>query len=276
MLFNLSSTSAEKEPMPALELPEPDRSRLARSPLELVVCQVRHERRLVVGEGTTALAVHEALGGAGGPYPAIDEVAGAEFNVVMGVGAGAPNVRETKTSGWRLTSADDAWVITLMPDNFSLETTGYTTWADDFAPRLDALIDAVAEHVRPTFEQRIGLRYVDRITELGLTELAAWQPYLRPELLGLVLHPELGPGVRTYQQQVVIELADGVTAGLRHGPVVEPGREVVDYQLDYDIFRQGGRPFDRDAVRDAAAQFNVYALQLFQASISDALLEELR
>jgi len=262
--------------MPALDLPEPDRSRLARSPLELVVCQIRHERRLVVGEGATALAVHEALGGAGGAYPSIDEVSGAELNLVMGIGIGAPNVRETKTSGWRLTSADGAWVITLMPDNFSLETSAYTTWADDFAPRLGALIDAVTERIQPTFEQRIGLRYVDRIKELGLTELAAWRPYLRPELLGLALHPQLGPGVRNYQHQVVIELGDGVIAGLRHGPVVEPGRDVVDYQLDYDIFRQGGRAFDAAAIMDAAAQFNIYALQLFQASISDELLEELR
>jgi uncharacterized protein (TIGR04255 family) len=274
MLFNLSSISAEKESMPALDLPEPDTTRLARSPLELVVCQIRHERRLVVGEGTTALAVHEALGGANGSYPSLDEVAGAEVNVVMGLGT--PNIRETKTSGWRFASADGAWVITLMPDSFSLETSAYTTWADDFAPRLGALIDAVAAHVRPTFEQRIGLRYVDRIDELGLTELEAWRPYLRPELLGLVLHPQLGPGVRNYQQQLLLELADGVTAGLRHGPVVEPGRETVDYQLDYDIFRQGGRPFDAAATKAAAAQFNIYALQLFQASVSDELLEELR
>jgi uncharacterized protein (TIGR04255 family) len=276
MLFNLSSTSVEKESMPALELPEPDQRRLSRSPLELVVCQIRHERRLVVGEAATALAVHEALGGADGPYQAIDEVSGAELNVVMGIGMGAPNVRETKTSGWRLTSADGAWVVTLMPDNFSLETSAYTTWAEDFAPRLGALIDAVAERIQPTFEQRIGLRYVDRITELGLTELAAWQPYLRPELLGLVLHPQLGPGVRNYQQQVVIELGDGVIAGLRHGPIVEAGKDVVDYQLDYDIFRQGGRAFDAAVINDAAAQFNIYALQLFQATISDELLEELR
>lgn len=274
MLFNSSSISAEKEFMPSVDLPEPDTTRLARSPLELVVCQIRHERRLVVGDGATALAVHETLGGATGPYPSIDEVSGAELNVVMGMGA--PDLRETKSSGWRLTSADGAWVITLMPDNFSLETSAYTTWSGDFAPRLEALIDAVDEHVKPTIEQRIGLRYVDRINELGLTDLAGWRSYLRPELLGLVLHPQLGPGVRQYVQQVVIEFADSVLAGLRHGPVIEPGREVVDYQLDYDIFRQRGRSFDASVVKAAAAQFNIYALQLFQATITDELLEELR
>jgi uncharacterized protein (TIGR04255 family) len=263
-----------EETMSTVDLPEPDTTRLERSPLELVVCQIRHERRLVVADGATALIVHEALGGADGPYPSIDEISGAELNVVMGIGV--PDVRETKTSGWRLMSADGAWVITLMSDNFSLETSAYTTWSEDFAPRLGALIDAVEEHVKPTLEQRIGLRYVDRINELGLTELAAWTSYLRPELLGLVGHPQLGPGVRTYQEHVVIELADGVTAGLRHGPVIDPGRETVDYQLDYDIFRQRGRPFDASAIKAAAAEFNTYALQLFQATISDALLEELR
>jgi uncharacterized protein (TIGR04255 family) len=264
----------DKEHMPSLDLPEPDTTQLAHSPLELVVCQIRHERRLVVGEGRTALAIHEALGGASGPYSSLEEATEAEVNVLMG--AGAPNVRETKTSGWRFMSADGAWVITLLPDNFSLETTAYTTWADDFATRLSELIDAVATHVQPTLEQRIGLRYVDRINELGLDELSAWQPYLRPEVLGLTLHPQLGPGIRSYQQQFLIELTDGVMAALRHGPVMTPGTGAVDYQLDYDLFRQSGRRFDADTIKSMAAQFSIYALQLFHATITDKLLEELR
>jgi uncharacterized protein (TIGR04255 family) len=260
--------------MPPIALPEPDRTRLERSPLELVVCQVRHERRLVVGDVASALAIHQALGGPAGLYESIDEVSGAEMNVVMGFGA--PNVHETKTSGWRLTSSDGSWVVTLMSDSFALETSAYTTWDGEFAPRLDDLVDAVSAHIQPALEQRIGLRYVDRIEELRVTELAAWQRYLRHEMLGLVLHSELGPRVRTYQQQLVIDLGEGVKAGLRHGPVIEQGREEIAYQLDYDIFRQGGRPFDASGVKAAAERFNTYALQLFQATISDELLEELR
>jgi uncharacterized protein (TIGR04255 family) len=261
-------------PATHLTLPEPDKSRLSRSPLELVVCQVRHERRLVVGEGATALAIHEALGGSDGLYPNLDEIAGSEVNVVMGVGA--PNMSETKTSGWRFASDDGKWAITLMPDHFALETSAYTTWEEDFGPRLDDLIDAVAEHVQPTFERRIGLRYIDRITELGLPDLASWEPYLRPEVLGLVLHPDLGVGVRHSQQHLVLEVEDGVAAGLRHGSVVDEARGVVDYQLDYDIFRQGGTRFDAATVKAAAAQFNHYGLQLFQATVTSRLLDELR
>jgi len=272
-MFKTSSLSLDKDTMPALALPEPDATQLTHSPLEVVVCQVRHEKRLIVSEGATALAAHEALGGPNGRYANLDEVTGGEVNVVMGP---SPNVSETRTSGWRFASDDGAWVVTLMPDHFALETSAYTTWTDDFRPRLGELVDAVAEHVAPTFERRIGLRYIDRIAELGLTDLGSWQRYLRPEMLGLILHPELGPGVRASQQQTVLELDDGVSAGLRHGPVVEDGRDAVDYQLDFDVFRQGSRAFDAEELKAVADQFNIYALQLFQASVTEDLLEALR
>lgn len=258
-----------------MNLPDPDRTRLSSSPLELVVCQVRHERRLAVGEGATAMAVYDALGGAEGRYPNLDEVTGAEFNVVMGVGAVSPNVSENKTSGWRFATEDGTWAVTLMPDHFALETTAYTTWDDDFAPRLSDLIDAVAEHLNPTFERRIGLRYIDRITELELPDVASWREYLRPEVVGLIAHPDLGDLVRAAQQQLVIEIGNSVFAGLRHGPVNAP-EGIVDYQLDYDVFRQGGRPFDPDTLKATISEFNTYALQLFHATVTEQLLEALR
>lgn len=258
-----------------LTFPAPDSRRLTRSPLQLVVCQVRHERRLIVSEGKTALAVQEALNVSGWSYPQLDEVTGAQVNVVMGPGA-APNVSETQTSGWRFASADGAWVVTLMPDHFALETTAYTTWSEDFEPRLSQLIDAVAERVEPTLESRVGMRYIDRISDLNLTKLAAWKPYLRPELLGMALHPNIGPGVVQSEQHLLIALDDGVTAGLRHGPVAEPGKGTVDYLLDYDISRQRGRTFDAVEIKQVADQFNTYALQLFHASVTDQLLDELR
>lgn len=273
----MSSSTADKENMPALtNLPAPDRSRLSRSPLELVVCQVRHEHRLLIGEGKTAMAVYEALGGSDGQYPGLDEVTGSEVNFVIGPGA-EPNVSETtkNTSGWRFAAADNAWVITVMPDHFSLETTAYTTWDEDFAPRLWRLVEVISEHLEPTVEHRIGLRYIDRITELALPDLASWRPYLRPEVLGLAAHPKLGDLVQTAQQHLVLELGEGIRAGLRHGPVPSsPG--IVDYQLDYDVFRQGGRPFDVEQLKATATALNTCALQLFQATVTDELLEMLK
>ena len=68
--------------MPALQLPEPSTEKLEHSPLELVVCQVRHERNLAVADAKRALEVHRGLGG---KYPVLDEAAGIALNIPAGV-----------------------------------------------------------------------------------------------------------------------------------------------------------------------------------------------
>jgi uncharacterized protein (TIGR04255 family) len=260
-----------------LTLPAPDTTHLARSPLEVVVAQVRHEKRLVASESSTARAVHEALGGSSGPYPFIDEVSAvALFNVVV-AGANAPAAStESQLTGWRLRDAEGAWVVTLMPDHFALETTRYTTWDAEFAPRLQAVVAAVSTHIEPAFEQRLGLRYVDRITDPAVHEISGWRRYIRPEVLGVISHPELGDAVVGAQQQVLFDLGEGIAGALRHGPVRDPEGKGFPYLLDYDVFRQGGRTFDPDTVRTTFESFNTMALQLFHATVTSDLLSYLR
>ena len=114
-----------------LNLPNPDTSRLPHSPLELVICQIRFDRRLRVGEAPTALAFHEDLGGPSGRYQQLDEIEGQQLVILAG-----PGVEQTsqsrKTSGWKFSSENGEWIVTLMPDHVALETTAYTTWDDDF------------------------------------------------------------------------------------------------------------------------------------------------
>jgi len=259
-----------------LELPEPDFTELPHSPLELVVCQIRFERRLAASDSSTARAIHEALGSTADGYPQVEPAGTATLSVIAAPGQQPPGVSEAMLSGWRFVSRDRRWIATVMPDHASLETTAYTTFAKDFEPRLARLIDAVAEHVQPTFEQRVGLRYVDRITELQLKSLAEWEPYLRPQMLGLVLHPELGPGVRAMQHQTILHLDEDLRCGLRHGPLVNDDTGVVDFVLDYDVFRERGQVFDAAGIKDAASQMNRWAQQLFEATITDELLQRLR
>jgi uncharacterized protein (TIGR04255 family) len=257
----------------ALSLDEPDRTRLPRSPLELVVCQIRFERQVAIGDPKTATTFHQALGGTSGPFPEIGEVVSEEVNLPLT--PGTPGAfRESRTSGWRFSSGRTLAAV-LMPDHVALETNAYTTW-EDFSELLAQVIDAVAEVVEPAIEQRIGLRYVDRIQELDLKSPAEWESYIRSEFLGPILHRELGPGVRAAHQQLLIELEDGISCGLRHGPVDNQNRETVDYVLDYDLFRQSGRPFDPEGIKETAALFNRLGLQLFQATITDDLLDYLR
>ena len=259
-----------------LDLPQPDTSRLNDSPLELVVCQIRFENTPAAQEASTALAFHEALGGGAGPYPKLEQFTNQAVNVTVGPGAN-PATQTTTLTGWRFGAADGSWVISLMPDYVSIETSRYTTWEEDFRPRLAEVIDLTVSHINPAVEQRLGLRYIDRITELGLQTARDWEPYIIQELLGLVLHPQLGDSVRVATQQLVLAIDDQLGCGLRHGFIgdaADGGQ--LDYLLDFDLYRQGGRQFAPDGLKQIADELNVRALQLFQAVVTPALLDRLR
>jgi uncharacterized protein (TIGR04255 family) len=257
-----------------LELPEPDTTRLPRSPLELVVFQVRFNRYAAVSDAHTATRFHAALAERVEGFDDIGEVVSGEVNLSVGPAGQAVNEALTTTTGWRFSSTPTTAAI-LMPDHVALETSAYTTW-EDFAPAAQAVLDAALEVVDPALEQRTGLRYVDRITELGLQTVGDWAPYIQPEMLGIILHADLGPYVRAAHQQVIIELDDGARCGLRHGPLENPATGTVDYVLDLDLFRDGGRPFDAEQIKRELERFHTWALQLFQAAVTDELLSYLR
>jgi uncharacterized protein (TIGR04255 family) len=254
-----------------LPLPPPDRTRLARSPLELVVCQLRFETQPQVADAQVALAVHQALGGADGPYPRL-ESSGQTVNFTVAPGA-EPAVSQQGVAGWRYRSSDGTWIVSVTPDNVALETTRYTTW-EDFGQRMRELLDATDAHVGPGIEQRLGLRYIDRIFEVDAGSPADWEPYLIPELLGLALHQPLGIAVKTARQQLLLDLGGGYSCTVNHG-FVEGQNSRLNYLLDYDLFREGGRPFSVDDVSETLEVLHEDAGKLFQASITPALYEHL-
>lgn len=255
-----------------LNLPDPDTARLPRSPLELVICQVRFAQQAGAADANLALAFHERLGGSSGSYPQLAGIEGQEL-VVSGGPGGLQQAENRASAGWRFSSEAGDWVVSLMPDHVSLETTSYTTWKDDFQPRLREVIETAAATLEPVIEQRLGLRYVDRIEELKLSSIAEWRAYIAPELLGPIMHPSLGPEITAIGQQFQLRVDEQLRAAVRHGPVSDGESGNVDYLLDYDVFRQGGRPFDVAGLIGATDQLNLCAHQLFRASVTDDLFE---
>lgn len=254
-----------------LDLPAPDKTQLDRSPLALVVCQVRFENVLAVSDSRTMRLVHEALGDRSGPYPRAEPLSDQGVSIQLGA-AGATTAAQPLQTGWRLRSRDGGWSVALMPSHVALETTAYTTWSDDFRPRLAHLIEATAKHIAPETEQRLGLRYINRITAPPVTRPREWQGHIAPELLGVVLHNRLGPGATAAQQQVDLEVDDGTQCSFRHGFFTDPARnQALTYVLDFDVYREGVSAFDPGDIMTTADAFNTVALQLFQQAITPQL-----
>lgn len=254
-----------------LTLPEPDPTLLPGSPLDLVVCQLRFEDKPQLTTPETGLAFHQALGGSDGPYPRFDQLRGQTLNVELGLQAGAPVITQNEANGWRLQAADGSWIVAVMAGQVSLESKNYPGW-DGFSTRLTAVLEALAELAAPALEQRIGLRYVDRIREVDAHSAADWTEYLQPHVLGFAAHEVLGAHVANARQQLLLDLGDGFGCVITHGFLPSEDGS-LDYLLDYDVYREGGRAFSLDSVRETMDVLHSDARKLFDASITANLRE---
>ncbi len=256
-------------------LPAPDKRRLTRSPLALVVCQVKFEELIAPSDARTAVAFHDALGGRSGPYPKLEQAISQTINVVGGPGGVQSSAQPRQ--GWRLRSAEGHWTVVLMPDHVVLETSRYTTWSDDFEPRLNNLLRATALHIEPALEQRLGLRYVDRITEPAVQAPGEWREYINLTFLGAILDDQIEGSIRAAQQQIDVDLGDGIAAGVRHGFFADPSRDgSPTYLLDVDVYRETGQAFDVAGIMATLNIFHERNLQVFQRVMTPKMLDYLR
>lgn len=251
-----------------LHLPPPDTRPLLRSPLAVTVCQIRYEEVPSVSDTRIMLAIQKELGGRTGPYPVGRKQQTQPITIQAGP-TGPQPILAAQQTGWRLASRDERWIVSLMPQHASLETTAYTSWEGEFRTRLSTLIDAVAQHIAPEVEQRLGLRYINRITDPEVTTPPGWRDFIAPEFLGAILHPHLGQAITVTQQQIDLEVAEGVHCTVRHGCFSDGDRpDRLTYLLDFDIYREGLQSFDPTGLKEAADMFNTWALQLFQQAVT--------
>lgn len=238
-----------------------------------MVCQVRHDRNLAVGDARLALEIRNDLAEATGEVLNLEQHTQQEIGFAVGPSGMVPVQPEAQQAGWRLRSASGSWVVALLPDFFALESTGYTSWTD-FQERLNALCEAVSRHLRPVIEMRLGLRYVDRIELPEIDDPVGWRGRIDPQILGPVLHEAIGPSVSASQQILQLLAPGELRVILRHGSQKEG--DAWPYILDTDCFREGARPFLTEEVMLAAQELHRLSLQVFQASISRELFEQLQ
>ena len=260
-----------------LQLAPPDERQLPRSPLTLVVCQVRFEQLSAVSDPRTALALHEALGGRDGRYGKMEQIQSSSFAASVRPNVPAAISKVGDQQGWRFQSDDDAWLVTVFPDQASLETTtAYTSWQNDFRQRVDELFGALGSALKPAARQRLGLRYIDQICDPLVKSPDEWKPYIRPEILGPVLHPTLGAGISGSQQQLDLDAGNALRCSLRHGFFRDRVKDnALTYVLDTDVFRAGVATFDAGALVAELEEFHTLVLQIFQACVTPTLLDYL-
>src|SRR5215210_1052029 len=241
------------------QLPSPDQTPLKGTHLEVVVCQLRFEPHPAVSDIEAGLALQQKLGGRQGPYRHLEpqemRTAVMEFTPT-----GLSNASTEPSRGWRLRSAAGDWIISLMPDLASIETSTYSTWRGDFRDRLEALLNALNETITPRAQQRLGLRYVNRLPMPENATAADWETRVAPEFLGPLSHPALKDGILSVQQQAEIQIDDRIQCVVRQGMLREPmALKANSYLLDFDLFSAETELFDPSSALALADSLNISA-----------------
>jgi len=260
--------------MPKFSVTPVDEVRLYRAPLAKVVMQVQYSRTPeLVTDGAEAL-IAEALA----RYPVRRRQITAAPNVV--INGQQLQLPGSLTSGVAVALSDPkgTWQVTVTETAVALETTDYST-RDDFCARAAEIFAAVASAALPPVVDRVGIRYIDRLTGEALDRVPR---YVMPELSALVGYVD-SPLVLNHsitESQIEIDAGERmlVRSGLLPpGGAFDPALPAVPEQswiLDIDVFTtEAGFPFDPDELAQRLRRYAEMAYAFFRFATTEALQE---
>ncbi len=255
------------------ELPEPQHRSLPAAPLELVVWQLQFAEPADVAAPRVGTELAASLSADDGPPVQLQRVAMQTLAVAFGPGGpvpAAPMVEQAPAGqGWQLRR--DSLAITVNPQAVSVETTAYPGW-EAFRGLLARVLERLQSLVAMPGEQRLGLRYVDRVVHPDVRRVEDWKPWLAEWLHGPLVDARLAGAVLALAQQVDFDAGAGTRATLRYRAFADPEqRQRQTVMLDFDCFREGYRLFDAEDVVVASDHLNDTSHRLFEASITPPL-----
>ncbi len=262
--MNAADTPLAGPPPPEVPLTDP--------PLVRVIAQVRFPLIASLEKREFMASFQEAIREF---YPVLRPEEGR--SVVLG----SQGVVDTRSNTlWRFNEARGAWRVTLAPDFLALETTKYTS-REDFMERLRLVLEALNEHVDPRVLDRLGVRYIDRVSGENLSALPQ---LVRPEVAGILGSPLTARAQHAVSENVFILPGNAGQITARWGllaprSTIDPGAlDAIDepsWILDIDAFQSfqtGNRRLDVDSVVEQARGFAERIYSIFRWAVTDEFL----
>lgn len=240
---------------------------LRNAPLERVVAQVRFPPMLAVAKPEFTASFQDAIADA---YP------NSKQELVQRLEPRPSGLQLSDPAPiWRFVDASGFWTASLTLGFLALETRRYES-RSDFIARFQRLLEALAQHVQPHVIERIGIRYIDRITGPAIDDIAR---LVRPEFSGFAGTP-LSAHMKHAMSGALLEL-DHASVGVRWGLVpagaaidleaIEP-LDKASWVLDFDMFSAAHTPVDPAAVAERTRHFAERIYTVFRWAVTPEFL----
>jgi uncharacterized protein (TIGR04255 family) len=244
----------------------------AKAPLRQVIAQLRFPSLLKIDSEPPAEfqeRIRDLVPLLDRVQPMIDHLPPELASVVVGLAVPTPRPE------FAFRTEDGTASISLSSEHIAFTTTKYTRW-EEFSRYIKPALTALLEIYRPSFFQRIGLRYINTIERgaLGIPN-QNWSELLQPAILGELATPGFEAHATEAKRNIRVALPNdpGCAMFLQHGLAKKKGSNEVVYRLDFDFYRS-----DKTEVADAKPtldKLNSMVGRAFRWCIRESLHERL-
>lgn len=244
-----------------LDLGQPQQPLLRKSPLRVVLCQLRFPKILGLGRSDVrpfAAQLVETY-----PLADVDQMQPLELQISP---AGVQQVQGIAQSVFKFQSEDGTWTVTLTDEWVALETTAYSGFPD-FISRWFSVATATQKAFDLDRELRVGLRYVNELKLPEGATIAHLRSLLSSEVIGPVSLDDRAEQLLRSWQEVRFRHGDNQGCTMQHG-YMQNAQEDWVYVLDYDAYREGNRPLDLEEQVKTLASLNHHVFSLFSVSVT--------
>ena len=244
---------------------------MAKAPLERVIAQIQFPVILKIEDKSAVSIFQEAIRR---DYPILRELQSQTVQIQMG--PNAPFALPSVSRIWQFSDAAGAWKVALARDVLTIDTASYRSRADLIA-RWGMAINALKESFGPDLVDRIGMRYIDRITGI---QFKNFESLLNPKLLGSTV-AALKSHLKYSLSEATFEVDEGEML-LRWGvmpPQMSPDASAIlplqqeSFVLDIDVWSTQQRQFDTKALSLAFQKLAERAYTVFRFAVTDKFLQ---
>ena len=257
-----------------MRLPEYERILFRKSPLRLVIGQIRFPLEPRFDDSSFISAFNDALRR---EYPGRSREHQLAFQI-------SPKGMEQSPGAvlWRFATRDRSWSVVLGESAVTLEARGYSS-IDEFLERFTLVLEVTRDRLEVGERSRLGLRFTNELRDAEAVTLGDWARLLRPEFVGFAAAEVLDGRIEHMIQEVRVERPDGTLAirhGLLTGTTVEPQPNELPvggpfYLIDLDYYDGGECELDIAGSVEQMRSYNDVMYRFFRWTLSEELVAKL-
>lgn len=191
-----------------------------------------------------------------------------------------PAIEQQKPiTNYNFISEDGAWRVNLTNHFIALTCQNYTGW-EEFARKIDLPLAQFIRIYKPSFFERVGLRYMNAFSRTALElEGTPWRDLIAPSFLGILGETDVDEARTTRcTQDAELALDGGCRLKLHSGPgmVRRNGKQEdqeVKWILDLDYSMAGNVPVNLAAT--SLQTLHMQAGPVFRSALTDTLHDAL-